>query len=221
MNIDAITVAIVADHAIVRFGLSEFLNKCKNIRLVGEAADGKTAVDMVANSSPNIILVDIEMALMEPYRLLDTLTKQKNAPKLIMLCLRNMDSLLISAIRKGARGFIMKDSDPKELETVIHEVAVHNLYLDNSISYRHLSSLIAKTNKTCNDPWHMFNDKELQILQMISEELTSVEIAKKLFLSVRTIEDVRQQMMRRVGAKNVTGLVVYGFRQGLINFANN
>jgi DNA-binding NarL/FixJ family response regulator len=56
---------------------------------------------------------------------------------------------------------------------------------------------------------------------MISEELTSVEIAKKLFLSVRTIEDVRQQMMRRVGAKNVTGLVVYGFRQGLINFANN
>ena len=214
-----ITVAVVTDHAIIRYGLAEFLKKCHNIRLVGEASDKQTALNLIQAKVPNIVLVDIEMALMEPYRLLDVLGNTEGT-KLIMVCLRNIESLLLSAIKKGARGFILKESEPKDLEKVIYEVAENNIYLENSIDNQKLACLLSKR-VNVQKKNALLSSRELEILQMISEELTSSEIAAKLYLSTRTVEETRQHMMRKIGAKNVTGLLVYGFQNGLISFGQS
>ena len=212
-----ISLVIADDHEIFRDGLALMLSKQEGITLIGQAEDGRELIRLVDELHPDIVITDIKMPKLDGILATRTLL-QKNADlKIIALSMFDEDNLIVEMLEAGAKGYLLKNADKKEILEAIQAV-----YDDNIFYCRHTSSrLAAMIVKSRFDPHKkkqdvVFSEREIEIIKLICRQQTAQQIGDQLFLSKRTVEGYRTKIMEKMDARNTAGVVIFALRNNLI-----
>jgi DNA-binding NarL/FixJ family response regulator len=198
-------VAITDDQSLFREGLRMIISKMHGISVCLEATDGADLLNQLPWNQPDIILLDIEMEKMSGIECLKKLNELENRPKVIMLSLHNEPRIISHLMELGANSYLPKDVNKEELELAIKTVCETGIYLNQTISKAMLSSLKTKTSYVnFNEP---LTKRELQVLELTCKEYSSKEIGKMLYLSERTVEGHKKNLIIKFGVKSTIGLV--------------
>lgn len=218
-----IKILVVDDQLIFRDGLANLLSEDDLIVVVGKATNGLEALEFL-NQHPDtdIILTDYRMPELDGIALTKKILQNNRSAKVIILTMYDDEERMFDSLLAGAKGFLSKDSEPKELFDGIHDVYAGKYYLE-AHNFKILINKLAKnlyplgiSFETVKPVNKIFTERELEILQLICEEQTTQEIADKLLISKRTIEVHRNNMMNKVGVKNLVGLIMFAINNGLI-----
>jgi DNA-binding NarL/FixJ family response regulator len=210
----SITVFLADDHTIVRDGLRYLLEAQKDIRVVGEAADGRDAVRKVKMLQPDIVIMDILMAELNGIEATGQICRECPSTRVIMLSMQSSSESILRALKAGASGYLLKESAGRELVNAIHDVHTGRRYLSPKVSDQVIGAYLNKTEEI-RDPLATLSRREREVLQLVVEGKTSAEIADTLFLSVKTIETYRSRLMQKLGIKDIPGLIKFAIQHGL------
>jgi DNA-binding NarL/FixJ family response regulator len=214
--VSAIRVVLADDHALVRAGIRALLEKLPGIEVVGEADNGRQALELIKATSPNLILLDISMAELGGLEALPRILKNFPAVKVLILSGHANEEYVLRALRCGAAGYMLKDAATLELELAINSVAQGKTYLSPSISRTVIDSYLERVG-SLSSPIEQLTARQREILQLIAEGKNTKEIAGMLDISIKTVEAHRLQLMARLDIHDVPGLVRYAIRSGLIS----
>jgi DNA-binding NarL/FixJ family response regulator len=210
----SISVFLVDDHTIVRDGLRYLLEAQKDIKTVGEAANGRDAVKAVSKLQPDVVIMDILMADLNGIEATEQICKVCSATRVVILSMQSSSESIIRALRAGARGYLFKESAGRELIQAIHAVHAGHRYLSAKVSDQVVGACL-KQEEEFKDPLSVLSQREREVLQLVVEGRTSAEIAATLFLSNKTIESYRSRLMQKLGIKDMPGLIKFAIQQGL------
>lgn len=211
-----IRVFLAEDHALMRAGVRALLQQLDGILVVGEAGDGREALRLIAGEQPDVVLMDITMAGLNGLEATARITKEYPRVRVIILSMHANEEYVVQALRAGAAGYVLKDADPAELELAIRAVARGEHYLGPAIS-RHVIQGYIERFDDLPGPLEQLTPRQREILQLIAEGRTTKEIARTLNISAKTVEAHRAQMMERLNIHDVTGLVRFAIRVGLVD----
>lgn len=210
------TTAIIADdHEIVRRGLRGILENEGSYKIVAEAADGLTAAQAVEKLKPNILILDLNMPRLHGIEVLRQTRASSPHTKVIVLSMHNDEPYVIEALRAGAMAYILKGSESTEISNALKEVLAGRRFLSATLSEWAINALVAKPADDA-DPLHSLTQRERMVLQLAAEGHSNAEIAEKLFISPRTAETHRTNLLRKLGLQTQTDLVRFAIRKGLI-----
>ena len=219
MSEDAIYVAIAEDQRLFRECLVSLLNGFERIKVNVEAANGKELLESLytAAPTPQVVLLDLTMPEMNGLETTRQLKKLFPHMKIIILSVHSEERHIVHMVGEGVNGYLVKNS---ELTEVVHAVeAVHEkgFYFNEAMLRAIHSGMTHKHEKSYN-PNSPITAREKEILELICQEHTTQEIAEKLFLSVRTVDGHRNNLLEKTGARNTAGLVIYALRNNLFKF---
>jgi len=214
----SITVALVDDHVLLRNGLAGLVANL-GYEVLFECSNGLELKEKLKIlPEPQIILMDINMPEMDGYAA--TLWVRDNHPKVSVLALSMYDDeqAIIRMLHNGAKGYVMKDADPRELKAAIDDVLRKGVHYSEIVTGRLLHSIYQVEEPESTPSMHapQLNDREIEFLKLASTELTYKEIAEKMHLSPRTIDGYRDTLFEKLNTKNRVGLVLYAIRSGLV-----
>jgi two-component system, NarL family, response regulator NreC len=211
-----IKVIIADDHEIFRDGLRIMLQKQPDIKLVGEAADGRELIDEVEKCKPDIVISDVKMPHMDGVAAARYLADHHPQVGIIALTMFDEEDLIIDMLESGARGYLLKNADKVEIVEAIKSVYNQQPYYCRHTSNK-LAQMVAKSkfNPYKQTPKREYNERELEIITDICNGLTSKQIAEKIFLSVRTVEGLRLKIMEKMDVKNTAGIIIYAIKHNL------
>lgn len=212
----AIRIALVDDHALMRAGIRALLEKLPGIEVVGEANNGREALELIKKKGPNVILLDISMTELGGLEALPRIVKDFPAVKVLILSAFANEEFVLRALRSGAAGYMLKDAAAEELELAIKAVANDKTYLGPSISRTVVESYLERTTGE-QGLTEQLTARQREILQLIAEGKNTKEIASTLNISAKTVDAHRLQLMARLDIHDVPGLVRYAIRSGLIS----
>ena len=213
--IQTIRVLVGDDHAMVRAGLKRLLEDMPEIDVVGVASDGREVLELVRETLPDVVLMDITMPGMSGLSALARITADHPHISVIMLSMHDNEEYVAQALKSGASGFLLKDSDLAELQLAIRSVIRGGTYLTPSVS-RHVVRDYTNCAPTGAEPGQRLTPRQTEIVQLIAEGHRNAEIAQILAMSTKTVETHRTQLMARLNVHDVTGLVRYAIRVGLV-----
>ncbi len=211
-----IRVVVAEDHALVRAGICSLLEKLPGVEVVGEATDGREALELLKTQSPHVALLDISMPGMNGLEAAARAARRFPATRVILLSMHANEEYVHQALKAGAAGYLLKDAGAAELELAVRAVARGDTYLSPAISKQVVSDYVRRTGAETTS-LQALTPRQREILQLIAEGHTTKEIARKLDLGVKTIETHRAALMRRLDIHDVAGLVRYAIRSGLVN----
>jgi len=211
-----ISVVIADDHVVVRRGLRALLESESDIAIVGEAADGRQALDVVGQVDPDVLVLDLMMPLVSGLDVLRQLTQRRARTRVVVLSMHAGEAYVVEALRAGATGYVVKDASASELVDAVHHAAKNRQFLSSPLSE---SRLEAYTNRATAspDPYDALTAREREVLQLAAQGLTNPEIGKKLAISRRTAETHRANLLRKLGLKGQKDLIRYALRRGIVD----
>jgi DNA-binding NarL/FixJ family response regulator len=209
-----ITAIIADDHDIVRRGLRGILESENNYRVVGEASDGLTAAQLVEKLKPHVLILDLNMPRLHGIEVLRQARQTSPHTKVLVLSMHNDEPYVIEALRAGAMAYILKGSESTEITHALKEVLAGRRFLSATLSEWAINALMTKP--ADEDPLHSLTQRERTVLQLAAEGHSNTEIAEKLFISPRTAETHRTNLLRKLGLQTQTDLVRFAIRKGLI-----
>ena len=212
-----IRLVIADDHEIFRDGLALMLSRQETITLIGQAGDGRELIQLVTDHKPDIVITDIKMPKLDGIAASKHLLQQYPGLKIIALSMFEEENLIVEMLEVGAKGYLLKNADKKEILEAIFTVNEGNIFYCKHTSAR-LASLIvrSKFEPKKQDPSLLFTDRERQVVRLICQQFTAQEIGEQLFLSRRTVEGYRTKILEKMEAKNTAGVVVFALKHGLI-----
>ena len=217
-----IRVLLVDDQALVRAGFRMILDAEPEMEVVGEAGDGREAIDQVRALRPEIVLMDIRMpeldGLEATRRILDG-AAEADAPRILMLTTFDLDEYVYEALRAGASGFLLKDTPPEQLVAAIHVVAQGDSLLSPSITRQVISEFVKGTGPKPQAQFPRLADltaRELEVLMLIARGLSNAEIAKSLFVSETTVKTHVARILMKLGLRDRVQAVVLAYEAGLV-----
>jgi DNA-binding NarL/FixJ family response regulator len=211
-----IKVALVDDHVLLRKGLAGLITSL-GYEVHLECDNGQMLLDKLEKeTAPDVVLMDINMPVMDGYQA--TLLLKKNYPLINVLALSMYDDeyAIIRMIKNGAKGYIVKDSDPLILKTAIDTVVTKGFYYSEMVTGRLVHTVQHLDEESETAELLKLNDRELQFLKLASTEMTYKEIADKMFLSARTIDGYRDALFEKLHVKSRVGLVLYAVKNKII-----
>ena len=212
-----IRVLVVDDHTIVRDGICALLALAGDIEVVGEAANGSEALNMVKELQPDVVLMDIAMPIMGGLEATRRIHKEFTRTKVLVLTQYDDKEYVFTVIEAGASGFISKTAASSELASGIRSVYEGDSYLSPSVAkllvveYQHGAS-----GRVSHDPYEQLTDRERDVLKLLVEGYTTQEIADILIVSPKTVEGHKTNLMAKLGIHNRIELVKYALRKGII-----
>jgi len=209
-----ITAIIADDHEIVRRGLRSLLES-HNCKLVAEAADGLAAAQAVEKLKPALLFLDLNMPRLHGLEVLKQVRTTSPNTRVIVLSMHNDEPYVIEALRAGASAYLLKGSESEEIAQALKEVMAGRRYLSAPLSEWAINALATRTADT-SDPLATLSPREREVLQLATEGYGNPEIAEKLFISPRTAETHRTNLMRKLGLQSQTDLVRFAIRKGLL-----
>ncbi len=221
MAMDKIRVMIADDHKIFRDGIKSILAKEKDIEVVEEAARGSEVIEKVGKSAIDVIVLDIDMGEPDGIEVAEIISRDHPDVKILILSMMGLHDFIIQALEKGAIGFILKNAGKDELLTAIRSVAKGDSYFSKEVSViliEHLHKPRTTRKRIAGIP---LSARELEVLKLIVQENSNPEIAEKLFISIRTVDTHRRNLLQKLGVKNTAGLVKYAIQKGLIDQESN
>ncbi|MEY2511752.1 MAG: hypothetical protein QOE26_2515 [Verrucomicrobiota bacterium] len=213
---NALRVVLADDHALVRAGIRALLEKLPGIEVVGEADNGRQALELIKKTSPNLILLDISMAELGGLEALPRIVRDFPGVKVLILSGHANEEYVLRALRCGATGYMLKEAAAEELGLAIKAVAQDKTYLSPSVSRTVVESYLQRAAGE-EGPIEQLTARQREVLQLIAEGKNTKEIASILEVSVKTVEAHRLQLMARLNIHDVPGLVRYAIRSGLVS----
>jgi len=211
-----IKVLIVDDHTLVRAGIRSLLALVNDIEVVGEASDGKEALEIVRQLKPDVVLMDLAMPVMGGLEA--TRRLRREFPEIRVLALTQYDDseYVIPIIEAGARGFITKMSAFSELAAAIQAAYRGDSYLSSTAATALIEEYQQKIVPDGEDPYQQLNDREKEVLKLVAEGHTTREIAEMLIISPKTVEWHKNRLMNKLGIHSKTDLIKYAIRKRVI-----
>lgn len=210
-------ILLVDDHPVVREGLKVSLRAVPHIQIVGEAANGMEAIEKTKKLLPNLLLMDISMPNMNGLETTKRILKLFPQLKIIILSMYQHKTYISEALQAGAKGYILKDCDPKELLHAIETVEHGELFLSSGVSKMVLNEVLESSKESIKPgPLLKITQREREVLTLIAKGLSNKEIARDLLISVRTIETHREHIMKKLDLHSVASLTRYAIDKGLI-----
>jgi len=213
---DKLTIVLADDHTVVRQGLGSLLKAEPDIAVVGEASDGLEAVRLVERLQPDVLLVDLAMPGLGGLEVIRQVSKRFPQIHVIVLSMHATDAYILEALRNGASGYILKESSVTEVVQGVREVAAGRRFLSSSLSRRTIEDSLNRAEAGPLDPYETLTSREREVLQLVSEGHSSAEIGRRLFISPRTVEIHRQNMMRKLGLRNQAELIRFALTKGIL-----
>lgn len=207
---NTITILLADDHDVVRRGMKMLLEDEEDIKVIGEASDGLDAIEKVKLLMPNVVILDLTMPKMTGIEAAKIISEQYPDVKILIFSMHHNKEYIVSSVENGANGYLLKNTSKDELLKAIKTVSEGRKYFPPEISEVIINELLAKTSDVPEETRPIFKKitpKEKQILSMIVQGFNSREMADKLFLSIRTVDNHRANMMKKVKAKNTADLV--------------
>jgi DNA-binding NarL/FixJ family response regulator len=216
MPIPLVTRILVADdHPIVRSGLKRVIDEQADMRVVAEAADGAEAVKKALAEDIDLAILDVSMPKTTGIQAAEELHKRKPELKVLMLSMYDSEQFLFESLKAGASGYVLKsDADQDIVEAVRRTMRGQSFLYPSAIST--LVKDFVERGRPDEEQFDVLTPRELQVLKLIAEAYTSKEIAKELFISVKTVERHRQNILDKLGMSDRVELTRYAIRRGLI-----
>lgn len=214
-----IKVAIADDHKIFRSGVINTLIPYENIRFVFEADDGLHLLQNMESQQPDVILMDLKMPNMDGIEATIKVKEKYPDVKVIILTMYEDDNFIVHLVENGANAYLLKNAEPEEIYEAICTTFEKGFYFNDNVNLALLKKVLHKNKQQFKPTLKneiQLNDREQEVLKLICNELTTQEISEQIFLSPRTVEGIRQKLLEKINVKNSVGLVLYAFRNGLI-----
>ena len=210
-------IVIADDHTILRKGLRALLSSDPNLKVVGEAADGREAIRCVENLSPDLALIDLSMPRMNGMEAIRDIKKTNPETKIIVLTVHKTEEYILEALKSGADGYVLKDVSHAELMMAINNVLKGKRYLSADISGKVIEGYLEgrKTLKS-KSAWENLTQREREILKLIAEGNKNKEIADYLYISLKTVEKHRANLMKKLNLHNAAALTAFAMEKGLV-----
>ncbi len=209
-------ILLVEDHEMIRDAIKNYFNESDDFNLADEAENGLIALEYLAKKSYDLILTDINMPKMDGVELLKKLNEMGSAHKTLVLSMHNESIHIKNMIELGANGYVLKNVTKTELFTAMSQIISGEDYFSKEVYdtlIRNISKRKPKERLTKETP---ISSREQEILVMIANEMTNQEIADKLFISIRTVETHKRNLLEKTGCKNVAGLVMYAVEREIV-----
>lgn len=211
-----IKIAIVDDHALFRNGLKLLLNNQRNFKIILEASNGKEFVDQLsANNKPDIVLMDISMPIMDGIEATHHALEKFPDIKIVALSMFGEEDYYFKMINAGVKGFLLKNSEINDVIEAINQVSNNNSYFSQELLYNVIKNF--NIQKDIDDEAAMLSKRELQVLQEVCNGLSNQEIADTLFISKRTVDKHRANLLSKTNSKNTANLIMYAIKNKLIS----
>lgn len=213
-----INLVLADDHEVFREGLRSMLSRQQNINIVGEAENGKELLAVTEKCKPDIVLTDIKMPFLDGIQATRLLAEKYPAMGIIGLSMYDEDRLIVEMMEAGAMGYLIKNASKANIIEAIETVYLGRNYYCSTTSRKLVNMLTKSKFQPGKQPEiAVFNEKEIEIIQLIYEQKTAREIADVIFLSHRTVEGLKQKVMEKMGVGNTLGLVIYALKHELID----
>jgi DNA-binding NarL/FixJ family response regulator len=212
-----ISLVIADDHEIFRDGLALMLSKQGDLSLMGQAEDGNELIELVEKLQPDVVITDIKMPRLDGIAATRLLLQKKPDLKIIALSMFDEDNLIVEMLEAGAKGYLLKNADKKEILDAIVTVYEDNIFYCRHTSAR-LATMIVKSKFDLHKkkPDLVFSDREKEIIKLICRQFTAQQIGDHLYLSKRTVEGYRTKIMEKMDVKNTAGVVIFALKNNLI-----
>ena len=212
-----IRVLLADDHLVVRKGLRAILERQADIEVVGEAADGRQAVDLSERLSPDVVIMDITMPHLNGIAATAQIVKHNPKIGVVVLSVHSDETYILRALNSGAKGYLLKDSAETDLVKAVNAVAVGKPFFSPAIAASLLEDYMRfLQQRNLQDSYDILTDREKEILQLLAEGKSNKEIAVVLNLSVYTVETHRANLMQKLGLHNTAEIVLYAVRKKII-----
>jgi DNA-binding NarL/FixJ family response regulator len=212
-----IRVVIADDHHLVRQGIRALLDKADDMKVVGEAADGQDAIDLVAHLNPDVLVMDISMPRLSGTQAIERLRSQQATTRVLILSMYSDEAVVRQVLRNGARGYLLKNALAEELLQAIRAANRGATYLSPAISESIMAELAtSRTDDDGDSPFSRLSPREREVLQLIAEGHTNNAIAQLMNVAVKTVEKHRASIMSKLNVHDVAGLVRFALKHGLI-----
>jgi DNA-binding NarL/FixJ family response regulator len=209
-----IRIVLAEDHDLVRAGIRALLEPNPELEIVGEAANGSDAVALVEQVQPDVVLMDISMPVLNGLEATRQIVKLHPHPRVIVLSMYADKEFVREALIAGASGYVLKTADRRELELAILAVARGDAWLGSGIAHVVVEDVLERGEGEAPDE---LTPRQREVLQLIAEGHTTKEIARRLHVSVKTVETHRAQIMERLEIRHVAGLVRYAIRRRIVS----
>lgn len=210
---DTIRVLVVDDHPVVRRGIKSLLAEEDDLEVVGEAANGKDAIQQVADLNPDVILMDLVMPEMTGIEAIRQITASHPDARILVMTSFAADDKVFPSIKAGALGYMMKDSDPEDLIRMIHQVYRGELSIHPTIARK----VIQELNRPTDGPLtpEPLTERELEILQLLAQGVENKEIARRLVLREATVRTHVSNILSKLHLANRVQATLYALRKGI------
>ena len=208
-----IRILLADDHSLVRQGFSMILEAQPDMQIVGQAGNGREAVDLAAKLRPDVVVMDVAMPELNGIEATRRIIEASPRIRVLALSMHKDSVYVREVLRAGARGYLLKDSGDADLVAAVRAVAQGDGYLSPGVS----DSVLSDYRRHVTDPLDLLSSREREVLQMIAEGKTNKEIANSLNLSVYTVEAHRGRIMEKLNLHSTSELVRFALRSGLID----
>jgi DNA-binding NarL/FixJ family response regulator len=208
-----VRLVIVDDHALFRAGLVGLLEEMREFEVVGEAGNGKEALNVISSTAPDLILLDVNMPIMNGVETVEALKEMRNSPRIVMLTISKHEEDLFGAINAGADGYLLKNAEPEELRKAILQVYEGKSVLSPEVT-RPLLKAVANSQGMVMDGG--LSKRELEVLELLAQGRTTTQIATDLFVSENTVKTHVRHILGKMEASNRAEAVSKATQMGLI-----
>lgn len=208
-----VRMVVVDDHILFRRGLISLLADIPEFQVVGEASDGREALSVIDTTTPDIILLDVNMPVMDGIQTVQELRERKYKQPILMLTISRQEDDLLGALGAGANGYLLKDAEPEALRQAILLMIEGKAVLSPDVTATVLKALTHGQPSAANNP---LSDRELEVLDCLAEGMTTSQIGSQLFISENTVKTHIRHILEKLDASNRTEAVSKAIQMGLI-----
>jgi DNA-binding NarL/FixJ family response regulator len=227
-SLQPIRVLLADDHDLLRQGLTLLLGLQPEIQVVGEARTGREAVEQVDRLAPHVVVMDISMPDMDGLEACRTIRAQNPTTQVLMLTMHDSEGYFLQALGAGAAGYLVKKAAPTELQTAISAVAQGGVFLYPGLAKALVHAYLTQSSSSLTptqgeegpdlvQELKALTPRELEIVTLVAEGYTNQAIANRIALSIKTVQSHRANVMEKLGLRNITHLVRFALRHGLID----
>jgi len=218
MDTEKKKIVIAEDHTILREGLKALLSSSTELEVVGEAEDGRKAVKLASELAPDLILMDLSMPRMNGIEAIKEIKKRHPEIKILILTVYKTEEYVLASLQAGADGYILKEANHSEFLLAIKNVLMGKHYLSPEISGKVIEGYLkGKQEHTPVTIWETLTSREREILKLVGEGYKNREIAADLYISLKTVEKHRENLMKKLDLHTASALTSYAIKKGLVS----
>ena len=216
-----IRILLADDHAILRAGLRLLIDSQPDLKVIGEAGDGRETIAKARELRPDLVLLDLNMPELDGLKAIPILRQEARDLKIMILTMHDDIDYLEEALRAGASGYVLKQAVDVELLMAIRAVTRGETYVHSAMTQKLLQrtapQLATVAPNEATDPWNMLSERELSVLTLVAKGYTNAQIAQELYLSVKTVETYRARGMGKLNLQTRAQLVKAAYDRGLLD----